>query len=92
MPAGFDYPRPQRLTPLSGIHQVASDRIYVVDAQTFLLPNFTYDGQAPGMVNTEVKKNILTTLKHIHNSWALLYCVYFFSTYIQIFMSQKFWF
>lgn len=47
VPAGFDYPRPQRLTPLSGIHQVASDRIYVVDAQTFLLPNFTYDGQAP---------------------------------------------
>ena len=49
VPAGFDYPRPQRLTAMSGIHKVASDRIYVVDAQTFLLPNFTYDGAAPGM-------------------------------------------
>ena len=48
IPTGFDYPRPQRLASLSGIHDVSSDRIYVVDAQTFLVPNFTYDGTAPG--------------------------------------------
>jgi len=47
IPTGFDYPRPQRLNALSGIHKVNSDRIYVVDAQTFLIPNFTYDGAAP---------------------------------------------
>ena len=26
---------------------LSRDRVVVVDAQTFLIPNFTYDGQAP---------------------------------------------
>merc|ERR1719431_1421447 len=30
-----------------GIHDVSSDKVVVVDAQTFLIPNFTYNGQAP---------------------------------------------
>jgi hypothetical protein len=52
VPSGFDYPRPQRLNALSGIHKVSSDRVYVVDAQTFLIPNFTYDGTAPGRLTS----------------------------------------
>jgi hypothetical protein len=52
VPSGFDYPRPQRLNALSGIHKVSSDRVYVVDAQTFLIPNFTYDGTAPGWLTS----------------------------------------
>jgi len=47
IPAGFAYPRPQRLGAIRGLHNVSSDRVYIVDAQTFLIPNFTYDGGAP---------------------------------------------
>ena len=50
IPAGFSYPRPQRLSSLTGLHNVSSDRVYIVDAQTFLIPNFTYDGAAPGNI------------------------------------------
>ncbi|KAK2712009.1 hypothetical protein QYM36_010890 [Artemia franciscana] len=47
VPLKFDYPKPQKLSALAGEHLVGSDRIVVVDAQTFLIPNFTYDGGAP---------------------------------------------
>ena len=57
IPVGFDYPRPQRLSALSGIHKVSSDKVYVVDAQTFLIPNFTYDGAAPGYYYYNYKYN-----------------------------------
>jgi len=43
----LNYPRPQKISAFNGIHEVASDKIVIVDAQTFLIPNFTYDGQAP---------------------------------------------
>ena len=46
-PARFNYPRPQKISRFDGIHDVSSDKVVVVDAQTFLIPNFTYDGQAP---------------------------------------------
>merc|ERR1712241_1314433 len=46
-PARFKYPRPQKISKFDGIHDVTSDKVVVVDAQTFLIPNFTYDGQAP---------------------------------------------
>lgn len=46
-PARLNYPRPQKIAKFDGIHDVASDKVVVVDAQTFLIPNFTYDGQAP---------------------------------------------
>ncbi|KAJ8920299.1 hypothetical protein NQ315_011960 [Exocentrus adspersus] len=47
IPRNFDYPRPQKIDPLSGVHGVSSDSIVIVDAQTLLVPNFSYDGEAP---------------------------------------------
>ncbi|KAJ8686999.1 hypothetical protein QAD02_022793, partial [Eretmocerus hayati] len=47
IPRNFDYPRPQKLQGLSGIHGVSSEPVVVVDAQTLLVPGFTYDGEAP---------------------------------------------
>ncbi|XP_020281703.1 protein Skeletor, isoforms B/C isoform X1 [Pseudomyrmex gracilis] len=47
IPRGFDYPKPQKLKALSGIHGVSSDPIVVVDAQTLLIQGFSYDGEAP---------------------------------------------
>jgi len=47
IPRNLNYPRPQKIGAFDGIHLVASDRVVVVDAQTFLVPNFTYDGSAP---------------------------------------------
>ena len=52
---------------MTGIHQVSSDRIYVVDAQTFLLPNFTYDGAAPGK-HQEARFIIIITVWNSYNS------------------------
>lgn len=48
IPKNFDFPRPYKLAPLKGVHEVSSDNIVVVDAQTILIPNFSYDGEAPG--------------------------------------------
>jgi len=48
IPKGFDVPKPLKLEALSGIHGVSSDPVVVVDSQTFLVPNFSYDGEAPG--------------------------------------------
>lgn len=50
IPRGFDYPRPQKLDALSGIHGVSSDPVVIVDAQTLLIPSFSYDGEAPGKI------------------------------------------
>ncbi|XP_014221309.1 protein Skeletor, isoforms B/C [Trichogramma pretiosum] len=47
IPRNFDYPRPQKLGQLSGIHGVSSEPVVIVDAQTLLIPSFTYDGEAP---------------------------------------------
>jgi len=47
VPGRLNYPRPQKISRFDGIHDVSSDKVVVVDAQTFLIPNFTYDGQAP---------------------------------------------
>ncbi|XP_061391720.1 protein Skeletor, isoforms B/C-like [Musca vetustissima] len=47
IPNNLDFPRPQKLTGLAGVHGVKSDPIVVVDAQTLLVPNFSYDGEAP---------------------------------------------
>ncbi|XP_050456916.1 protein Skeletor, isoforms B/C isoform X2 [Cataglyphis hispanica] len=44
---GFDYPKPQKLKSLSGIHGVSSEPVVIVDAQTLLIPSFSYDGEAP---------------------------------------------
>lgn len=48
IPKNFDFPRPFKLAALTGVHGVSSDNIVVVDAQTILIPNFSYDGEAPG--------------------------------------------
>lgn len=48
IPYHLDYPKPQKIDSLSGIHGVSSENIVVVDAQTLLLPGFSYDGEAPG--------------------------------------------
>lgn len=48
IPRGFDYPKPQKLGSLSGIHGVSSEPVVIVDAQTLLIPSFSYDGEAPG--------------------------------------------
>lgn len=47
IPRQLRYPRPQKIRAFNGIHDVSSDKVVVVDAQTFLIPNFTYNGQAP---------------------------------------------
>ncbi|XP_033207467.1 protein Skeletor, isoforms B/C isoform X3 [Belonocnema kinseyi] len=47
IPRGFDYPKPQKLASLSGIHGVGSEPVVIVDAQTLLVPSFSYDGEAP---------------------------------------------
>lgn len=44
----MDFPRPQKISSLRGVHGVSSDDIVIVDAQTLLIPNFSYDGEAPG--------------------------------------------
>lgn len=48
IPKNLDFPRPQKVGALKGVHDVVSDNIVIVDAQTLLVPNFSYDGQAPG--------------------------------------------
>lgn len=52
IPRNFDFPRPYKLAALKGVHGVSSDNIVVVDAQTILIPNFSYDGEAPGNLTT----------------------------------------
>lgn len=51
IPHNLDYPKPQKIEGLSGIHGVSSENIVVVDAQTLLIPGFSYDGEAPGNNN-----------------------------------------
>lgn len=48
IPSNLDFSRPQKINALKGVHGVASDPIVIVDAQTLLVPNFSYDGEAPG--------------------------------------------
>lgn len=48
IPRNFEFPRPVKVGALKGVHEVSSDNVVVVDAQTILIPNFTYDGEAPG--------------------------------------------
>lgn len=48
IPSGLEYPRPARLGALRGVHGVRSEPVLAVDAQTLLVPNFSYDGEAPG--------------------------------------------
>ncbi|XP_053691292.1 protein Skeletor, isoforms B/C-like [Sabethes cyaneus] len=43
----LDFPRPTKIGQLEGVHDVGSDNIVIVDAQTLLIPNFNYDGEAP---------------------------------------------
>lgn len=50
IPKNVDFPRPQKIAALKGVHGVASENIVIVDAQTLLIPNFSYDGEAPGTV------------------------------------------
>ncbi|XP_017874479.1 PREDICTED: protein Skeletor, isoforms B/C [Drosophila arizonae] len=47
IPSTLDFPRPQKIGALRGVHGVSSDNIVIVDAQTLLVPNFSYDGEAP---------------------------------------------
>ncbi|XP_028028126.1 protein Skeletor, isoforms B/C isoform X1 [Bombyx mandarina] len=47
IPRDLDYPKPAKVGALRGIHGVSSDQIIVVDAQTLLITNFSYDGEAP---------------------------------------------
>ncbi|XP_046416133.1 protein Skeletor, isoforms B/C isoform X2 [Neodiprion fabricii] len=47
IPRGFEYPRPKKLGTLNGIHGVSSEPVVIVDAQTLLIPGFSYDGEAP---------------------------------------------
>lgn len=52
IPRNFDYPKPQKIGNLKGVHAVASDNIVIVDAQTLLVPNLSYDGEAPGKIDS----------------------------------------
>jgi len=48
IPPNFDFPQPHVIGSIVG-QGVASGPIVVVDAQTILVPDFTYDGQAPDL-------------------------------------------
>lgn len=58
IPRDLDFPRPQKIAGLKGVHGISSDPIVIVDAQTLLIPNFSYDGEAPGKTFS-LFKNIL---------------------------------
>ncbi|KAE8752192.1 Skeletor [Frankliniella occidentalis] len=47
IPKNLELPKPHKIGSLSGIHGVSSDPVVVVDAQTLLVPSFSYDGEAP---------------------------------------------
>jgi len=47
IPKTLEFPRPHKISALNGVHGVSSDNIVIVDAQTILIPNFNYDGEAP---------------------------------------------
>ncbi|KAL4704033.1 hypothetical protein ACJJTC_015189 [Scirpophaga incertulas] len=47
IPRDMEYPKPAKVGALRGVHGVSSDAVVVVDAQTLLVPNFSYDGEAP---------------------------------------------
>ncbi|XP_048001744.1 protein Skeletor, isoforms B/C isoform X5 [Leguminivora glycinivorella] len=47
IPRDLEYPKPAKVGALRGVHGVSSDPVVVVDAQTLLVPNFSYDGEAP---------------------------------------------
>ncbi|OXA45645.1 Protein Skeletor, isoforms B/C [Folsomia candida] len=49
IPLNLDYPQPHVVGSLVGQQGVTSGPIVVVDAQTILVPDFTYDGQAPDL-------------------------------------------
>lgn len=66
IPHNLDYPKPQKIDRLSGIHGVSSENIVVVDAQTLLIPGFSYDGEAPGELLSNLKvENVLVDKKCI---------------------------
>lgn len=51
IPPNFEYPKPRRLEKIVGVqHNASSGPIVAVDAQTFMVPSFYLDGQAPGNV------------------------------------------
>lgn len=54
IPKNLEYPRPQKIEALRGVHEVSSEHIVIVDAQTLLIPNFSYDGEAPGECERKV--------------------------------------
>ncbi|CAG9794628.1 unnamed protein product [Diatraea saccharalis] len=47
IPRDAEFPKPAKVGALRGVHGVSSDAVVVVDAQTLLVPNFSYDGEAP---------------------------------------------
>ncbi|XP_053619754.1 protein Skeletor, isoforms B/C isoform X3 [Plodia interpunctella] len=47
IPRDLEFPKPAKVGALRGVHGVSSDAVVVVDAQTLLVPNFSYDGEAP---------------------------------------------
>ncbi|CAH0684205.1 unnamed protein product [Chilo suppressalis] len=47
IPRDGEFPKPAKVGALRGVHGVSSDPVVVVDAQTLLVPNFSYDGEAP---------------------------------------------
>ena len=48
IPRNLDIPSPVEIPSLSRLaHDVKSGPITIVDAQTFLIPNFHYDGEGP---------------------------------------------
>lgn len=59
----LDFPRPQKVGSLKGIHAVQSDNIVIVDAQTLLIPNFSYDGVAPGKFENFLRLNLFLEIE-----------------------------
>lgn len=58
----LDFPKPQKISGLNGVHGVSSEPIVIVDAQTLLIPNFSYDGEAPGKIKFSESRFISLSL------------------------------
>lgn len=65
IPKSLDFPRPQKVGSLKGVHEVLSDNIVIVDAQTLLIPNFSYDGEAPGILNNLRKYFAIKSINYL---------------------------
>lgn len=90
LPSNLELPRPQKIASLGGVHGVKSDNIVIVDAQTLLVPNFSYDGEAPGNQNyRNIWENKRTIASECFFFLHILLCFLFFSLEFKLFYRRE---